>query len=231
MKPKSSKITTKQVQDAENNPFTPPTVDIHAEPDDAPWGDDGLTFKQREFVKAYVGPAAGNATKAAEMAGYNAENRNSLAVTAFDNLRKPNIQRAVARAMADREGGPEWTRAGIVEIARSNIADYLKVDENGKGTIDLKRANEAAAMGTIKKLRVRDMGAAGQEVTVETYDRLAALSLLAKMHGIIVDQTNVNITTPQQQALGRILKDPKAFALARQLSERMSETNADAGDN
>jgi hypothetical protein len=42
---------------------------------DAPWDEDWLTLKQRLFVKAFVGPAAGNATKAAEMAGYSDSNR------------------------------------------------------------------------------------------------------------------------------------------------------------
>jgi hypothetical protein len=42
------------------------------------------------------------------------------------------------------------------------------------------------------------------------------------MHGIAPDQTNVTFTTPQQQALGQMLRDPAALAMARQLADRMN---------
>jgi hypothetical protein len=170
------KITTKAVQESEGLP--PPSLATlpPAKPEDegdAPWDKEGLTFKQRAFVKAFVGPAAGNATKAAAMAGYSDSNRNVLAVTGWETLRKPNVQRAIARAMAEREGGPEWTRAGVVEIARSSASDYLTFDTDEKGNRiprpDLIAAAEAGALGTIKKIKFD--GETGGIVQIEGYDR------------------------------------------------------------
>lgn len=58
-------------------------------------GDRPLTRKQELFVKAFCGEAAGNATRAAELAGYSGTIR-TIAVTANENLKKPNIIKAIA---------------------------------------------------------------------------------------------------------------------------------------
>jgi hypothetical protein len=91
---------------------------------------------------------------------------------------------------------------------------------NGTPTPDLKAMFAAGAMGTLKKIKFHPE--TGAIVEVQQHDKLAALGLLAKMHGIAPDQTNVTFTTPQQQALGQMLRDPKALAMARQLAERMN---------
>lgn len=57
-----------------------------------------LTVKQQQFVDAYLGAAAGNATEACRLAGYRGDAR-SLAVMGFDNLRKPNIAQAIHNAL------------------------------------------------------------------------------------------------------------------------------------
>jgi phage terminase small subunit len=180
------RTTEKRVQSEDEKPLQLPVVDVHAEPEDEPWGKSGLTLKQRRFVKAYVGTAAGNSTKAAEMAGYNAANRNALRVTAHGVLMKPNVQRAIARQLNRRGGGKAETRAGIVELARVNMADFAAVDEAGNVKLDLRRAYEGAAMGSVKKIIVRPTPE-GQQVTIETYNRLEALQTLAKIHGTLKD--------------------------------------------
>lgn len=53
-----------------------------------------LTEKQRRFVEAYMGEAAGNATEAARIAGYTGDDV-TLRVTAHENLTKPNIREAI----------------------------------------------------------------------------------------------------------------------------------------
>jgi hypothetical protein len=65
---------------------------------------------------------------------------------------------------------------------------------------DLKALAEAGALGTLKKIKFD--GETGG-IVQSSLRPLAALNLLAKMHGIAPDQTNVTFTTPQQQALGR----------------------------
>lgn len=69
-----------------------------------------LTPKQQAFVNAYTGPARGNATEAARMAGYKGS-PNTLRVVGAENLTKPAIAEAIhaaesitrSRAIADRE--------------------------------------------------------------------------------------------------------------------------------
>jgi phage terminase small subunit len=59
-----------------------------------------LTEKQRRFVEAYMGEAAGNGTRAAELAGYQG-NRRTLESIGSENLRKPEIVRAMTQRVAD----------------------------------------------------------------------------------------------------------------------------------
>jgi phage terminase small subunit len=190
-KPKKGQAITGKRVDNADVPVLPDAAVAKPEPEDDPWGKDRLTLKQRRFVRHYVTDAAGNATKAAELAGYNANNRISLANTASENLRKPYIQRAISRALAKYGGGKKATLAGIVELATANMADFVQVDDQGRVTIDIKRAHEAAAMGRVKKIRVCGSGD-DQEITLETYDRLAALRTLAEIHGKLVTHHEVS---------------------------------------
>lgn len=60
-----------------------------------------MTEKQRRFVEAYMGTAAGNATEAARIAGY-AGSDNTLKSVGAENLAKPDIAAAIdARQKAD----------------------------------------------------------------------------------------------------------------------------------
>lgn len=60
-----------------------------------------LTEKQRRFVEAYMGEAAGNATEAARQAGYAGDDI-TLASVGYENLRKPQIRAAIeSRAEED----------------------------------------------------------------------------------------------------------------------------------
>lgn len=53
-----------------------------------------LTERQRRFVEAYMGEAAGNGTKAAEIAGFSGDS-NALGVYAHRLLMKPQVQEAI----------------------------------------------------------------------------------------------------------------------------------------
>jgi phage terminase small subunit len=54
-----------------------------------------LTLKERRFVEAYMGAAAGNGTRAAEMAGYRG-NAATLGQVAYTKLKKREIREAIA---------------------------------------------------------------------------------------------------------------------------------------
>lgn len=61
---------------------------------DAPSAEPALTEKQRRFVEAFMGQAAGNATEAARLAGYDGDD-DSLRAIASQNLTKLNIREAI----------------------------------------------------------------------------------------------------------------------------------------
>src|SRR5215218_5163535 len=67
----------------------------------------GLTPMERKFVEAIYGPAKGNATKAAELAGYKADaSRGALRVSASRLLHRPRVRRAMQDA--DKKRMAEW---------------------------------------------------------------------------------------------------------------------------
>ncbi|MCR4375479.1 MAG: terminase small subunit [Acidobacteria bacterium] len=73
----------------------------------------GLTQREFAFVTAFLGPARGNATEAAALAGY-ARTRKAQGEEGYRLLKKPHIQRAIV------------ARRTIVE--RKAIADADEVD-------------------------------------------------------------------------------------------------------
>ncbi|QLQ33923.1 MAG: terminase small subunit [Candidatus Thiothrix singaporensis] len=87
-----------------------------------------LTDKQQAFVEEYIKDF--NATRAAIAAGYS---KKSASEIAYDNLRKPQIQKAISEAKWERServmfDADEVLRAHV-EIHRMDIADIL--DDNG----------------------------------------------------------------------------------------------------
>jgi len=192
-KPKRKNLTTRKVQATEKKPYVVPDVECKPEEDNDPCGDDGLTTKQRSFVSAITGPAIGNATKAAEMAGYASENRKSLWATASRTLSMVKVQEAISHAWARKRNNPEWTRNQIIESASISMSNFLTIGEDGDPITDF---NKAAAMGAIGQIReieqtVLDDGEGGRpkilKFKFKLHDRTAAQALLAKMQGLVND--------------------------------------------
>jgi hypothetical protein len=209
-----------------------PDVTVTPEVDADPWEDDGLTGKQRMFVQAYVGPAAGNATRAAAMAGYRDDNRKSLEAVASKTLHKGNVQRAIARLVAAKLGSPDWVKAGIIEIANGNAADFLKPNAAGKLVPDLDKMAEAGALGLLREIKQEGIGDGEGEITVvkqtfRLYDRLRALELLAKINGQLTERHehsgSVMVTQDAQThaAMSKLMNDPEAMGAALLLADRL----------
>lgn len=74
----------------------------------------GLTQKQERFVAAYVGPANGNATLAARLAGYKGGDA-TLCAVGGENLRKPLVAEAIDVARAELRAKAILTREEILE--------------------------------------------------------------------------------------------------------------------
>lgn len=114
---------------------------------------DGLTPKQAAFVKQYV--VDFNATKAALRAGYSHHSAHSIG---YENLKKPEIQRAVAIEAKRRAEAVEVTAENVIrELGRigfSNMQDYMVVGPDGMPRLDWRSLT-------------REQAAALREVTVD----------------------------------------------------------------
>lgn len=191
-KPKGKRTTAKRVEAENKRPIELPKIDAKAEVDEDAWGGDGLTPRQRAFVEAYLGPAGGVATKAAELCGYRSDNINSLRVTASRLLTYANVQRALERKIGEKFGSPEDVVRSVSAIATGNAADYLEPDERGKLVVSLEKLAAAGMLGLLHEVREEGFQA-GETVTIvkrklKLYDKLKALELLAKLNGQLINE-------------------------------------------
>lgn len=196
---KKGKITTKRVQVMEETPYIPSHLDVKAEDDTEEDTDsDGLTFRRRAFVDAITGPAFGNATKAARIAGYSDSNRRVLENTASFLLGILGVQRAIRNRLADAQMGAEDTRRAIAAYASADMSAFVTVDEDGEPQIDWKKAAAAGHIGDVKEIREEGIKGDGTfDVVKRTFklrDPMPALALLAKMHGLVKDIPQGGVT-------------------------------------
>lgn len=84
---------------------------------------EGLTDKQRAFINHYF-ECGFNATEAARRAKYAYPN-----VEGPKNLVKPSIKAEISRRFAEQAMAPDETIARIGEVAKADMADFLRVDE------------------------------------------------------------------------------------------------------
>lgn len=114
-----------------------------------------LTPKQERFVAEYLIDL--NATQAAIRAGYSAKTAGAVG---HENLRKPEIAKAVQEAMKAREQRTEITQDRVLqELAKlgfANMHDYMRITPEGEPVADLSQLS-------------RDQAAAITEFTVEDF--------------------------------------------------------------
>ena len=118
----------------------------------------GLTQKQRRFIDEYI--ISGNATQAAIKAGYS---KKTAAVTATENLRKPNIKAEIQVRNA--------------EIQSEKTADMTEVMEY---LTSVMRGKQTESVATSKGVF------SGVEVSAK--DRIKAAELIGKRNGAWTDK-------------------------------------------
>lgn len=121
-----------------------------------------LTQKQQRFVDEYI--ISGNATQAAIKAGYS---KKTAAVTATENLRKPNIKAAIEKRNA--------------EIQSEKTADMTEVMEY---LTSVMRGEQTESVATAKGIY--------NDVPVGAKDRIKAAELIGKRHGAWTDKKEIN---------------------------------------
>lgn len=83
----------------------------------------GLTLLEEQFIAAYLGPARGNSTVAAEAAGIQRATRDALSREGYRLLRRPRVAQAIQRAVTDKRVlSARATLEGISGIASDPTA-------------------------------------------------------------------------------------------------------------
>lgn len=145
-----------------------------------------MTQKQKRFVEEYLIDL--NATQAAIRAGYSPETAGAIGA---ENLKKPQIQNAIARHMAERSRrtGVNADRV-LLELARIAFANAGDLIDAGDATLkdDASRDDLAA----IQSIKVKDMGDMGIEREIRMADKLKALELLGRHLGIFNDRLRLD---------------------------------------
>lgn len=152
-----------------------------------------LTTREQRFVNAYLGEAAGNGQKAAELAGYA---KKSARITASKLLKKANIRAAVANKQARLDEKAEITVDRVLaELASVAFSDVrVLFDDAGNLRPVQQLSDEAArALASVEVAREKTtrLGSAESGIKVEEsviklkqWDKLRALEMIAKLRGM-----------------------------------------------
>lgn len=136
-----------------------------------------LTDKQRAFIAAYI--ACGwNATEAARQAGYASPMQEGWRL-----LRNAEIDAAISAALDAAAMPANEVLARLADHARGTMDDFLDDD----GRINLPKARAAGKLHLVKSRSTTKDGD-----RIDLYDAQAALTILAKHHGLLVDRSEVS---------------------------------------
>lgn len=145
-----------------------------------------LTKKQKLFCEEYLIDL--NATQAAIRAGYSPETAGAIGA---ENLKKPQIQKAIARAMADRSRRTGVNADRVVmelaKIAFVNAADVIDADD---ATLKADAADEDLA--AVQSVKVKTFGEDGVEREIKLADKIKALELLGRHLGMFNDRLRLD---------------------------------------
>lgn len=211
---------------------TPETGEIGAHP---------LKDKMELFCRYYIGEAKLNATQAARMAGYSdqtaAEQSSRLLTNVKVKERLAFLQRGVMRSL---EVTPERIMAEVAKIAFASLGDFIKVQPDGTGYIDLKNVTPdmfaALEQYEITELPPFKTVENGEEVVrevlkikVKLSPKLDALEKLMRRHNLVKPiEVNHNHSGTVAYDITDLARRT-AFMLAK--AAKMNDTKNQGGSN
>ena len=153
-----------------------------------------LSSKQRLFIDEYL--KCWNATQSALNAGYSPRSAHTIG---WENLQKPAIAEEIGRRLNESAMSANEVIQAIGEIGRSDISDFIEIDEEtGRlKSIDFGKAKRAGKLNLIKTITPTANG-----LKVELHDKMRALELMGKHHGLFMDRVDVTSNGDTIKAVG-----------------------------
>lgn len=157
-----------------------------------------LTLKQRKFVQEYL--KSMNAREAARRAGY------AHSDSGWDVLKNTHVRAEIdkeLKLMNERfHGGRERLIAELQAIAYSNLKNVAKWDEE---SVDFKASEDLDHLETAALQEISSQpGEHGTTMRVRKHDKLRALELLGKIHGVFDADKSSNDGTTKGDAMERL---------------------------
>lgn len=154
-----------------------------------------LTPKQERFVEEYL--ISLNASDAARKSGYSQKTAGSIA---HENLKKPEIQRALAERKAELAESvavtPELVMKELAAVGFSNLSDFLSWDQTGvcfKDSADI----PPELLGAVAEV-TEQTGKNGRTMRLKLHDKLKALGVLSDILGLrseMAPKVQINVIT------------------------------------
>lgn len=152
-----------------------------------------LNAKQQRFVEEYLIDL--NATQAAIRAGYSVDSARDIGC---ENLTKPNIQEAIAKAMAERSKrtGVNQDRV-VLELARIAFANARNIINTEDGSVkDDATEDDLACIQSVKVKTMSGDKGYSEEREVKLYSKTDALEKLGRHLGMWKDKIDLNVALP-----------------------------------
>lgn len=180
---------------------------------------EGLNFRQRMFVLAYLGEANGNATEAARIAGYAEPNTQGPRL-----LVNVGIRVAIDAKLNHVALSADETLARLSDMASADMADFTDPSGEDGFTLNLAKARASGKTHLIKKLAHTKDG-----VRIELHDAQGALEKLARYHGLLKDRVEhtgrdggpIDVTVSDRTKAQRELEEWRREMTARALPSSM----------
>ena len=145
-----------------------------------------LRKKQKAFIEYYL--QSWNATQAAKDAGYSKRTAYSIGAQLLKNI---EIEAEIQRRLDEICMKSDEVLTSLAEIGRTSIEDIMNIDESGHLSFNFKRAKDEGKLNLIKSIIPTAYG-----TKVELHDRMKALELIGKVHGLFVDKVEHEIIKP-----------------------------------
>lgn len=176
-----------------------------------------LNRRQELFIEHYL--RTNNATQAAIAAGYSKKTagRNATRLMKNDEI-AARIAKRTAKVMEAAKMEADEVLLRLAEMARGNMADFIKPDANGEPVFDLNK--KGAPLHLIKRMKVKRSERFGDEIEFELYDAQSALNMLGK-HLRLFDRANEVDWRTEMEAAG--MKASDVFeAMVNQIAEKLT---------